>query len=359
MPILTSSTLNLYCWTGRFNQKPTQPQYTITKRNPDSNNVIRFEIGELVEDYIDIVFNNDYSEGNIKSTCWWSYTKTNEYSDIEASVPGTGYGIATKGYTYFEDGINSTLTTSKLFSNNKLYIPENTEYAIPVYIGPGGVSNVIFYTKDSSGNETEAGSESTGGPITQAPSSQDSNKYIKYIASSIQASKIEIISQNTSSPTYNNLTQNATETIYPIFTCEPKYIQYKVSFINKFGAIQDLYFNKKRTDELNVKRDSFVTSTITSSSTGVSFNQYNPSNIVQDVSTKKSLTLNTGFLNEEFNEVMRQLFQSEDVWIRDENKTLPVNIKDSDFTYKTHLNDKLVNYTVKFEFAFDGINNIR
>ena len=49
---------------------------------------------------------------------------------------------------------------------------------------------------------------------------------------------------------------------------------------------------------------------------------------------------------------MRQLFQSEDVWIRDENKTLPVNIKDSDFTYKTHLNDKLVNYTVKFEFAF-------
>jgi len=75
--------------------------------------------------------------------------------------------------------------------------------------------------------------------------------------------------------------------------------------------------------------------------------------------TTKSLTLNTGFLRDEYNETMRQLFQSEDIWIRDENKTLPVVVKDSSFTYKTSLNDKLVNYTVQFEFAFDGINNIR
>ena len=53
------------------------------------------------------------------------------------------------------------------------------------------------------------------------------------------------------------------------------------------------------------------------------------------------------------------LFQSENVWIRENNQTLPIKIKDSSFTYKTHLNDKLVNYTVQFEYAFDGINNIR
>ena len=44
--------------------------------------------------------------------------------------------------------------------------------------------------------------------------------------------------------------------------------KYTNSFINKFGAIQDLYFNKKRTDELSVKRDSFDTSTISSSTSG-------------------------------------------------------------------------------------------
>ena len=356
MATLTSSTLKLYCWTGSYTPAPTEAQYTITKKNPDSNNVIRFEIGELVQDYINVEFNNDYN--NIKTTCWWYYTKTNQYSDLLTPTTSTAYGIATKGYTYFEDGINSPLTSSKMFSNTHLYIPENIEYFIPVYRGPNGVKNVIFYTKDSSGNETEAGGV-TVSPITGNPGNSDSNSYIRYVPTKIQASKIEIVSSNTSSSTYNSQTGNAIETIYPIFTCEPKYTNYKISFINKFGAVQDLYFNKKRTDDLNVKRDNFTTSTITSSSSGVSYNQYSPSNIVQDVSTQKSLTLNTGFLKEEFNEVMRQLFQSEDVWITEQNRTVPINIKDSSFNYKTHLNDKLVNYTVKFEYAFDGINNIR
>ena len=61
MAVLSNSTLNLYCWTGKYNDKPASPQYTITKTNPDSNNTIRFEVSELIQDYIDVVFNNDYT----------------------------------------------------------------------------------------------------------------------------------------------------------------------------------------------------------------------------------------------------------------------------------------------------------
>jgi len=356
MAVLTSSTLKLYCWTGSFDSQPSQAQYTITKNNPDSNNLIRFEIAELIQDYIEVEYNNDYS--NIKTTCWWYYTKTNDYSDLLTPITKTGYGLATKGYTYFEDGLNSTLTSSKLFSNTYLYIPGNIECHIPVYRGPSGVSNVIFYTKDGAGSETVADSKAVA-PITGLPTSENSNDYILYVSSTVQASKIEIISSNTSSTTYNAETQESTETIYPIFTCEPKYTNYKISFINKFGAVQDLYFNKKRTDSFSSKRDNYITSTLTSSTTAVSYNQYNPTSVVQDVSTQKSIVLNTGFVKEEYNETIRQLFQSEDIWIREENRTVPVTVKDSDFAYKTSLNDKLVNYTVQFEYAFDGINNIR
>jgi len=357
MATLTSSTLKLYCWTGSFNAIPTQAQYTITKKNPDSNNLIRFEIGELVQDYIDVEFNNNYN--SVKTTCWWQYTKTNEYSDLLTPTTSTQYGLATKGYTYFEDGLNSTLTTSKMFTNSYLYIPPNIEYFIPVYKGPNGVANVIFYTKDSSGIESVADSKTNPTPFSGIPGTENSNDYINYVSSTVQASKIEIVSTNTSSSSYNSETGSATETVYPVFLDCSKYINYKISFINKFGAVQDLYFNKKRTDSFAAKRDNYTTSTIKSSSTAVLYNQYNPTSIVQDLSVKKSITLNTGFLREEYNEVMRQLFQSEDIWIREENKTVPVNIKDSSFTYKSQLNDKLVNYTVQFEYAFDGINNIR
>lgn len=356
MATLKSSTLKLYCWTGSFNSQPTTAQYTITKSNPDSNNTVRFEISELVQDYIDVTFDNNYN--TINTTCWWYYVKTNQYTDLSTPTSTTEYGLATKGYTYFEDGLNSILSTSKLFSNNYLYIPKNIQYHIPVYKGPSGVTNVIYYTKDSTGVESVADSKSIS-PITNVPGLETSDDFIVYVSSTIQASKIEIVSTNTSVSSYNAQIGSATETIYPIFTCDTKYTNHKVSFINKFGVIQDIYFNKKRQDRLSVQKDNFVTSTIRSTTSSATYDTFTPSNIVQDVASTKSITLNTGFLREEYNETIRQLLQSENIWIREDNQTLPILVKDSNFQYKTSVNDKLVNYTINFEFAFDGINNIR
>jgi len=50
---------------------------------------------------------------------------------------------------------------------------------------------------------------------------------------------------------------------------------------------------------------------------------------------------------------------SEDCWIEIDSKTLPMNVSSSSLSYKTHLNDKLINYTIEVDFAFDTINNIR
>ena len=78
-----------------------------------------------------------------------------------------------------------------------------------------------------------------------------------------------------------------------------------MSFINKFGAIQDLYFNKKRQDRLSVKKDNFVTSTIRSTTSSATYDTFTPSNVVQDVASTKSITLNTGYLRDEYNETIR------------------------------------------------------
>jgi hypothetical protein len=59
------------------------------------------------------------------------------------------------------------------------------------------------------------------------------------------------------------------------------------------------------------------------------------------------------------NEPMKQLMLSEQMWATIDNNVIPINITNSDFTYKTSVNDKLINYTMEFEYAFDAINNIR
>ena len=62
---------------------------------------------------------------------------------------------------------------------------------------------------------------------------------------------------------------------------------------------------------------------------------------------------------EDANSTIEELFLSKNVWIRFENKTLPVIPTSKDFTFKTSLNDKLINHTIDFEFAFNKINNVR
>ena len=47
------------------------------------------------------------------------------------------------------------------------------------------------------------------------------------------------------------------------------------------------------------------------------------------------------------------------MWINYENNTLPVNIKSSDMSFKTRLNDSLIEYNIELEFAYDTINSVR
>ena len=78
-----------------------------------------------------------------------------------------------------------------------------------------------------------------------------------------------------------------------------------------------------------------------------------------NVNAKESLTLNTGFYPEDYNEVFKQMMLSERIWIEYDNKTLPVKVTSNDFSFRTRLNDKLINYTIQIEFAYDKINTVR
>ena len=60
-----------------------------------------------------------------------------------------------------------------------------------------------------------------------------------------------------------------------------------------------------------------------------------------------------------YNDVFKQMQLSEDNWIEINNKTLPINVSSSSLAFKTQLNDKVINYTIEIEFAYDTINNIR
>jgi hypothetical protein len=138
--------------------------------------------------------------------------------------------------------------------------------------------------------------------------------------------------------------------------CESKFNPIKVTFVNKYGAFQDIYFDKKSTEEVKIKRDSFTRNL---ASLNGSYSIHSHSKKVLNVLANEDITMNTGFVDEGMNEAIKELLLSEQIWANIDNRIYPVNVTESSHTYKTSVNDKLVNYTMKFEYAFDLINNIR
>ena len=141
---------------------------------------------------------------------------------------------------------------------------------------------------------------------------------------------------------------------------ECKYEPKKVTFINKFGALQDIYFFKKSVEKMNVKKESYKANILNADKT---YNISSHTNRDFNITAKESITMSSGFLSEEYNEVFKQMMLSEKVWITNIIKTgeqvLPINVKTSNITYKTSLNDRLVDYTFDFDYSFNVINDIR
>jgi hypothetical protein len=70
--------------------------------------------------------------------------------------------------------------------------------------------------------------------------------------------------------------------------------------------------------------------------------------------SNKKIKIETGFLNEDYNATIQELLQSEKVWMNGN----PINVVSNSLEFKTRLIDKLISYSIDFEYAYDEINNV-
>lgn len=320
---------DIYIYTGTSGSYiSADKKYTITKEKISSRDNIVLEIAELVRDYIDLTFNDDYN-----STPVWVTTSVTYYKENDVLFSGTNPVITTflafDGFGYFEESANVSLSDNALITTSNIYLPEDTAGKIPIF-----AEGVGKYIIDST--------------TTEVTDDGNSNQKIQYITVPANSNTVEI---------YDTDDATLLKTITVNNICEPKYTPFKVTFVNKYGAYQDIYFFKKTVETFNVTDEFYKTNSVQSST--ASYDTYAPQSQRYNVNAKSSISMNTGFVKEDFNSAIEELFLSEDVWIRYDGKTLPLIPKTKSFTFKTSLNDKLINHTVDFDFAFDKINNVR
>lgn len=371
---LQEATLRLYIYEGA--KQTGLPlagdlKYTITKSEIEEDNYVVFEISELIRDYINVEYDGEYD-----SYCIWVrpvITALNE-SGVAITSPTVVPDIsdesivAVEGYGYFEEGINPEPSTGLLQSNLIAYRPEDGSINIPVFAG--GTNSLAFY------NNGEL-------VRTQVVTDDDNtNQKIQYIASSgnsDSATYKERVLENGGIFEDSRCLQNFLNSIdigafdevwvgtdegtqiIKIKTLEcSKYEPIRVTFVNKFGALQDIWFDKKSVESMSTKSQSYNASVVDFSNFSYNTNAHQMRTL--SLMGNESIVMNTGFIDESYNEVIRQLMLSEQIWmtkLTDEELVLPLKAKTQSVQYKTHLNDRLVNYTIEFDMAFDKINNIR
>ncbi len=287
--------------------------------------------------------------------------------------------IAVDGYSYYEEGHNKDFTslledTNGYYagSNNVVYRNRDEPVTIP-FLFPDTIDEIslstiptstINYYKDntlvstSSINFTDTASrvkyltqdsiDSFEERVLNDNGVYESNcsSLFNDVYTENTPNRVEIIPQGDTSKSFEL-------TIVPVNEC--KYTPNKLIFVNKFGVEEDFWFFKKSVNNINTTRESYRANTLPNYITG-DLSQH--SHASYNINGKKTMTINTGFIPESFNENLKQLMLSEKVWIYLDGNKLPITIKDSDMQFKTVLNEKLINYEMEIEFAYDIINTI-
>jgi len=138
---------------------------------------------------------------------------------------------------------------------------------------------------------------------------------------------------------------------------------HKITFVNKFGALQDIWFFLKFVNRTTKKQEQFQRNIISSTGT---YDVNTHTKQVYNTIANTSITLSSGYYPEWANQWFEQLLLSEQVWLTrpkpfnpSQDEVVPVNVKKNSMVQKTSLNDKLIEYTFDFELSADYINNVR
>ena len=321
---LTSCLIELYVYTGTQTADRGIAKYTL--ETIAYNNTVTFEISELVRDYLDITFDGTYTS----QTVWVDYQITKYILESPTTPNEIVKLIGFDGYGYFEDGVNPQLDNIGLLQSNNIILNLLGE-DVTVAVDQTIIDAVSYW------NDTTLLQQYT---ILETTESDDSIRYFSY-----------------PNATFIRFSYGDDDSFDVKITNieECKHTPYKITFINKFGAKQNIWFFKKSNLDLTTTKEEYKSNILNNGTYDISNHQ---KRILKKQGNEK-LVLNTGFVDEQMNEVFRQLMLSEQVWLDIDNKVLPINIINSSFAYKTSLNDGLINYTINCEFAFDKINNIK
>lgn len=334
------------------------------------NQVINFEISDLVrsEFYHDFSIWNDlgFTQSPQGEVLWviptgsWRYSNNGAAPDTTVWSSGTTYAyLTTDGWATMTNITPTSVTQSLLATSRERQVLVTNYEVLPIYQNATNEVTKVSILWQGGGADNAS--------IT-IPPSNDSRDAVVYLPvgpanlqnTTVWGSSIKP-SNNVGADTYDvelTYASGATAIIatYKII-CEPKYTPYQIAFINRFGVADFITFFKRSDERGNFTQDTYQKSIYNDGFTTPSLEvgKYTSFN----VNSRNSLTLNTGFVDEDYDETIKDILMSEYVAVLENNQWIAVQPERGSIEYQKHINQKLINYTLTFNYAFDERSLVR
>tara|TARA_R110000803_G_scaffold24638_3_gene59220 strand:- start:433 stop:1506 length:1074 start_codon:yes stop_codon:yes gene_type:complete len=331
-------TLTVQVWDGDKASPDSTNEYKLTYNNTAAatgNHDIN--ISAMIQDYVEFTAPSPLGYVNITSLLnannqAWVYTYVTYNGSTTKHDESTE--LMTLGYTYGDEGENYTNVTDN-------FLMPVMDYKINKY----GIFIIPLLSDEVTDNDVTISADGGAGLTSfTVLATTDSSKAVRNLW-------IDVQNDFSTASQYLSVTYKGNTINLDLYD-EARYTPMDVLFQNKDGALQAFTFFKDRKEETTVTDSVYQTRGGQGSDGFHQFVRYN-------VQARNSVSASTGFIRERENEVIQQLMYARRAWIHDtvSQSYKAVSVKDTSKQFKTQLTDRLINYTMKFEYAYNQINN--
>ena len=320
--------VELFLWNDPDSQ-PVTATYDLDKPIPSSNaTTVYFDLSEYAREYIEHInftFNDTFGAATVTEYC-----NLHAKVYVNGALQGTTYTLLCfDGYGYHSEGSNPV--PSKILMTEGSYLVNSS--------GDLGDFTVV----------TDPAEVWT---VEYRPLNADFPLYTDTLTDEISVSPYIALGLVGTGGNRVSVLKDAVEQAAFTFVeqCEPKYEVFLCDFVNKFGTWQKLTFFKASKSDFNVMSTEYNLMP-----DSISYNVNKNTVKTFNINGRDMIKLNTGWVDESYSEVIKQLMLSETIRLNG----VPVNITSKSTPLKKGINDKNINYEIGFMYAFDTINNIQ
>ena len=301
---------------------PTDPTYTLSKViASDSQTNTIYNISNYAKDFIKPINPVAVLLPTIEDVNTWCFVQVKRYKETAIGVYtllDTETIVCLNGYSQYSDGYNYSTTDPIV----PLFNTDITKYTD----GTLNYVNVWFDTDDVC--------------------LWESFENFSFDCGDEQLWKLPFSS---TSILYYTVSTTLIFTLNAVEVCEPIYTPLICNFINSFGGWEFLTFFKASSNAIATTSKDFNLLP-----TNINYNPLQGQKQVFNKQGKQTIKCNTGWVNENYSELIQDLLLSEVVLLDGK----PAIVKSQGFDVKTKLKENNINYEIDFEFNYGLINNV-